>query len=403
MSFPNPGTPANESHDSEPEQKNQPDLKTRLKHIGLFILTFLSVSYFGVFFVGQSAGIESFMEMWSDGILFAALLLGFLAAHEFGHYYAAVIHNVRVSLPYFIPIPLGIGTMGAVISIRERIRTTTKMFDIGVAGPVAGFVVSLAILLYGFATLPGPDFIENFAGHDEVIAHVQETGTFPEAPPELSEGSALIIIGDTILYSFMASFFDDVPPMYEMYHYPFLFAGWLGLFFTALNLMPVGQLDGGHILFSLIGQKRQAVVARLTFGTLTLLGGLEAIPFLYMQLNAWFSVHLITVILLWLLVLFLLLRKAFQNAQQWVVVTAVGSLMGSVAILYLQTGGQFNFETGGSLIWVVWCFFLAYFVKMEHPPVTYNQPLSRGRVILGWASMAIFILCISPAPFQVIG
>lgn len=347
------------------------------------------------FWVGQSAGVESYLEMWPEGALFAVLLLAFLGTHEFGHYFSAVYHNVRVSLPYFIPIPIGIGTMGAVIRIQEKIRDTTKLFDIGVSGPVAGFIVSLMILLYGFNTLPGPEFITNFEGHEEVIAHIEETGMFPADPPEGSPEGATIILGNTLLYSFVAGFFENVPPMYEMYHYPWLFAGWLGLFFTALNLMPIGQLDGGHILYSLIGYKKHRIAARISFGFITALGGIEAIPFFYLNISGWWPGYGHFSVLLWASVLFFLLRKAFYHNHSWIAPVWALSLIVSAGYLYFYAGG---FDQPGSLIWAVWCFFLVYFVKMEHPPVMYEQPLSRSRKILGWTSMAVFVLCISPTP-----
>ncbi|MEX2457339.1 MAG: site-2 protease family protein [Balneolaceae bacterium] len=403
MPFPQPYDPTEETLENgfAPEpSKNRPDAKTILKHTALFVATFVCVTYVGMMiWVGQSAGVESYTEMWPQGVLFAVLLLGFLATHEFGHYFAAVYHKIKVSLPYFIPIPIGIGTMGAVISIRERIKTTTKLFDVGISGPIAGFIVSLFILLYGFATLPDPSFMENFAGHDELITHINETGTFPETPPADDQGVGNIVLGNTLLFSFLASFFSNVPPMYEMYHYPFLFAGWLGLFFTALNLMPVGQLDGGHILYSLIGYEKHKKFARICFGLLTALAGTEAIPFFYQQIAEHLPNygHLSTV--LWAMILFFLLRKAFHQSYEWISATWILSLVGSVGYLYFFAGG---FEQVGSLIWVVWCFFIAYFVKVEHPPVVYEEPLSPTRRYLGWISMAVFILCISPSPISII-
>ncbi len=380
--------------------KNRLSAKDIIKHSALFILTFISVTYVGIMWVGQSAGVESYFEMWPQGMLFAVLLLAFLATHEFGHYFAAVYHNIRVSLPYFIPIPIGIGTMGAVISIRERIKTTTKLFDVGISGPIAGFIVSLFILIYGFATLPDPTFMENFAEHDEIIAHIHETGSFPDEPiiPEGQE-MGVIVLGDTMLYSFLASFFDDVPPMHEMYHYPFLFAGWLGLFFTALNLMPIGQLDGGHILYSLVGYERHKMIARVCFGGLTLLAGIEAIPFLHQQIIEFLPNYPMASTVIWALVLFFLLKKAFKNSYDWIGPVWALSLIGSVGYLLISGDG---FEQIGSLIWVFWCFFLAYFVKMEHPPVVYKEPLSPTRRYLGWISMIVFVLCISPSPINII-
>ena len=374
--------------------KNKPDGWTILKHVALFIATFACVTFLGIFWVGQSADATSYFEMWPEGFLFASLLLAFLGTHEFGHYFAAVYHNVRVTLPYFIPIPLGIGTMGAVIKIEEKIQDTKKLFDIGIAGPIAGFVVSLIVLLYGFSTLPEPDFMHNFAGHEEIINHIDQTGSFPEEPPEAPEENTTIMLGNTLLYSFLASFFDNVPPMYEMYHYPFLFAGWLGLFFTALNLTPIGQLDGGHILYSLIGFKKHRTVARICFGFIATLGGLEAIPFLFLNINGWYPGYGFLSVLIWALALFFLFRKALFRDHTWIAPMWAVSLITSVGYLYLTNG----FTQSGSLIWVFWSFFLVYFVKMEHPPALFERPLNPLRKRLGWISMVVFILCISPNP-----
>jgi hypothetical protein len=383
---------------SVPEQppKNKPSAWTITKHVLLFTATFLCVTFVGIFWVGQDAHVETYWEMWPQGALFAALLLAFLGTHEFGHYFAAVYHKVRVSLPYFIPIPIGIGTMGAVIKIEEKIHNTKKLFDIGIAGPIAGFVVSLIILLYGFNTLPEPTFIQNFGGHEEVIAYVENTGTYPDTPPvSTSEETAIIMLGNTLLYSFLAGFFENVPPMYEMYHYPFLFAGWLGLFFTALNLTPIGQLDGGHIVYSLVGYQNHRTIARVSFGFITALGGVEAIPFLYVSLTEWIPGFEYTSIIIWALILFLLIRKGFYGEHTWIAPVWALSLMASVAYLYFGIG---SFTHAGSLIWTFWSFFLVFFVRMEHPPVIYEQPLSPARKRIGWISMVVFILCISPTP-----
>lgn len=396
MPFPEVETQTQEFPTFKEKPKNKPDAWTIIKHVALFIATFACVTFVGIFWVGQSANSPSYFGMWREGALFASLLLAFLATHEFGHYFAAVYHNVRVTLPYFIPVPLGIGTMGAVIKIEEQIQETKKLFDIGIAGPIAGFIVSLIVLLYGFSTLPEPSFIENFAGHEAVIRHVQETGTYPETAPEIEnapEGST-IMLGNTLLYSLLASFFDNVPPMYEMYHYPFLFAGWLGLFFTALNLTPIGQLDGGHILYSLIGFKKHRTVARICFGFIATLGGLEAIPFLFININGWYPGYGFLSVLLWALVLLFLFRKAFFRDHVWIAPMWAISLVTSTGYLYFTNG----FDQSGSLIWVFWSFFLVYFVKMEHPPVMFERPLTPWRKRLGWISMAVFVLCISPTP-----
>lgn len=376
------------------EPGNRPGRKTILKHAGLFLLTFLTVSVTGILWVGQTANAESFWHMLPEGVLFATVFLLFLATHEFGHYFAALYHNIRVTLPYFIPVPFGIGTLGAVIRIKEKIDDSRVLFDIGVAGPVAGFIISIATLLYGFATLPGPEFIFNFDHHEEVSAWVEEHGTWPDTPPAETDGM-LMVLGNTMLYSFMASFFEDAPPMWELYHYPFLFAGWLGLFFTALNLMPVGQLDGGHILYSLIGFRRHRVVARGTFGVITVLAGIEVIPLLYAFLSGWDLATPATAILLWSVFLYMLLARAFRHDQYWTAPVWAVSILISSAWLFLSGSGM---EQSGSMIWLFWSLFLTWVTGLEHPPALYEGNLTTGRKVLGWTSMAIFVLCISPNP-----
>ncbi len=374
------------------------DLKAVLKHLALFVLTFVSVTFVGIMWVGQTAEATSFWDMTGQGAIFATLLLGFLGVHEFGHYFAALHHRVKTTLPYFIPIPIGIGTLGAVIRIKDRVKDSVKLFDIGVAGPLAGFVVSLFLLVYGFATLPDPSFIMLFDGHEPIQQYVQKHGTFPDQPVADTNGE-LLMVGETLLYSFIAQFFENVPPMWEMYHYPFLFAGWLGLFFTALNLTPIGQLDGGHILYGLIGYKKHRIVARVFFCVLTILAGVGAVPLLHTSLGGYDNAYATLSWLLWAAVLLVLLRKAFNNEHRWIAPVLVISLGSSTLLLYNFYGGV---DTAGSLMWVVWSFFLAYLVGLEHPPALVERPLDRRRTILGWGSMVIFVLCISPNPLYFI-
>jgi membrane-associated protease RseP (regulator of RpoE activity) len=384
------------------QAKQDLDPKTILKHFALFLTTVITVSLAGAGFVGYEPSLFPIaLPSLSDfyrGLLFAGLLLGFLGVHEFGHYFAALYHRIKVTLPYFIPIPLGIGTVGAVIRIKQKINDTYKMFDVGASGPIAGFVVSLVILLYGFSTLPEPSYIQNFTGHEAVKEYVAQHGTYPDSPPQETDGQ-LLIVGNTLLYGLLASFFENVPPMWEMYHYPFLFAGWLGLFFTALNLTPIGQLDGGHILYSLIGFKKHRTVARLFFGLLVTLAGIEAIPFIHLSLGEYDNTLGILSWIIWAGILYTLLRKAFRGELQWILPTLATSIAIPAAILYFYIG---NITTSGSLIWVVWSFFIAYLVGVEHPPALRERELDPTRKFLGWLSMAIFVLCISPSPLYLI-
>ncbi|WP_246043147.1 site-2 protease family protein [Fodinibius saliphilus] len=392
----------NTQHSISRQAKRDLDPITIAKHLGLFLLTVITVSLAGAGFVGFEPslfplGLPNLSDFYR-GALFAGLLLGFLGVHEFGHYFAALYHNIKVTLPYFIPIPLGIGTVGAVIRIKQKINDTYKMFDVGAAGPLAGFLVSLLILLYGFSTLPDASYIQNFQGHEEVKQYVAQQGVYPENPPQETDGQ-LLMVGNTLLYGFLASFFENVPPMWEMYHYPFLFAGWLGLFFTALNLTPIGQLDGGHILYSLIGYENHKKVARIFFGILITLAGVEAIPFIHLSLADFDNSYGVLSWIIWAGILYTLLRKAFHNELEWILPVLGSSMALSAGYLYLYVG---NISTSGSLIWVVWSFFIAYLVGVEHPPALRERELDSTRKFLGWLSMAIFILCISPNPLYLI-
>lgn len=382
---------------STADPKNKPDARTIGKHVGLFVLTVIFVTLAGANFVGFDPVLFPFaLPGWTDllrGLLFAGLLLAFLTVHEFGHYFAAVYHNIKVSLPYYIPIPIGIGTLGAVIRIKERIRKMHKLFDVGAAGPVAGFVVALIVLLVGFATLPEPDYVNNFAGHEELKSYVAQTGAYPDTVTD-DTGEGVLMVGNTLLYAALASMFENVPPMWEMYHYPFLFAGWLGLFFTALNLMPVGQLDGGHILYSLIGYKKHKIVARLFFTLVTVLAGVEAVPLIQGYISE-FSTFPYAGWILWGGVLYALMKRTFRSDDQWIYGMLTLSLVGS--FVYATLSG--NVDPGqGSMIWLVWTFFITFAVGVEHPPVDVEEKLSPGRQVIGWLSMLIFILCISPNP-----
>ncbi|MTI87442.1 MAG: site-2 protease family protein [Balneolaceae bacterium] len=385
----------------EEEPKNNPDTTTILKHLGLFLLTLFSVTMTGANFVGFDPVLFPFAFPSTPdmlrGLLFAVLLLGFLTVHEFGHYFAAVYHKVKVTLPYYIPIPAGVGTMGAVIRIKERINRMYKLFDVGASGPIAGFVVALAVLLIGFVTLPEPDYITNFAGHEALKEYVAQNGTFPQQNPETDNG-AVLTVGNTLLYSFLASFFDNVPPMWEMYHYPFLFAGWLGLFFTALNLMPVGQLDGGHILYSLIGHKKHRIVARIFFSCITVLAGIEVLPWLYNYLMEFNELYGSVAWVAWAGILYLLMNRAFKREEKWVYTSLLISVASSSIYLFFDTTAM---SSQPSFIWVVWSFFIAFMVGAEHPPIAREEKLSTSRQVIGWLSMLIFILCISPNPLYI--
>lgn len=374
--------------------------KTLAKHILLFLLTVVTVSERGIAFVGRFAVAESIWDLMLDGLLFATLLLLFLGTHEFGHYFASVKHRIRTSLPYFIPLPfLFIGTFGAVIKIKEPVTDSRKLFDIGIAGPIAGFVVSLAILLVGFLTMPGPEYIHNFPGHDTVQQYVDTFGAYPDVPMSDGEIPEVMVLGNTILFGFLASYFEDVPPMWEVYHYPFLFAGWLGLFFTALNLMPVGQLDGGHILYCLIGYRKHRIFARIFYVGLVTLAGVGVVPVLHTLLEGYDNSYATLSWSLWGLAILAMFSRAMQGNWKWIVPAWIVAFCGAMAGIYMFVGMN---PAAGYLIWFVWSLFLLFLVGIEHPPVLLEKPLTPGRKVLGWLAMVVFVLCISLSPVFVI-
>ena len=166
------------------------------------------------------------------GLWYSGTILAILGCHELGHYFACRYYDVDASLPFFIPVPfLLTGTMGAFIRIREPIRTKRMLFDIGIAGPIAGFVVAVPALFIGMAmSNVGP------------------------APAVMPPGSATL--GQPLLFQFASwVLFGNAPDNYMLNMHPIAFAAWFGLLATALNLFPIGQLDGGHISYAVLGRR----------------------------------------------------------------------------------------------------------------------------------------------------
>ena len=212
----------------------------------LLILTIATTSVTGALLQGKDPFLS--LENLSSGYAYSFALLSILFAHEMGHYLTARYYKVRVTLPYFIPLLLPAfhpGTMGAFIKMRSAIPGKKALFDIGVAGPLAGFFISLIFLITGFQQLP------DSTGVQSIINQIHPMGS----------GDALnLYLGHTFIYDLLARLFNATHlPMNEMYHFPFIFAGWFGLFVTALNLMPIGQLDGGHLTYALFGDKARKI------------------------------------------------------------------------------------------------------------------------------------------------
>ena len=381
-------------------------------HLLLFFLTVLSTTWAGAEMTGRFLIYESASPLFSiagipiswafilDGFTFGGSLLLFLTVHEFGHYFAARRHGVLTSLPYYIPFPFnGIGTFGAVIRIKQQIPSTRKLFDIGAAGPLAGFVVALLVLVVGFATLPTPDYLEGMPGHDRLKEYIAQNGSFPDEMPQESveNGNVTLMVGMTPLYWILSKFFTDVPPMWEMYHYPLLFAGWLGLFFTALNLLPVGQLDGGHIMYALVGPKWHSRLAK-SFVLLLLLSG--GIGFIHEMKPVFWSWDPLLGEFLWPVlsgIIFLYLYKIFEGSFKLI----APSLIVLVAAIAAGSSVKGIVDHMGYSGWLVWCLLIILLIRVDHPPVLYMEPLTKNRKMLAILSLIIFALCFSIKPLYI--
>jgi len=321
-----------QDHQSHEQTGSSPgSIRTYLIHAGLFLVTFLTTSLAGVQWLNM---LPTELSNFTFGITYGVLIMLMLGSHEFGHYIAARTHGVDTTLPYFLPFPsfLGIfpfGTLGAVIRIRSAIPSRKAIFDIAVAGPLAGFIVSAAILIAGFATLPPREYL--FTIH-----------------PEYAEMAAIptggLTFGQSIFYWFAAEIFAPagafIPPMNEMYHYPYLCVGWFGMFVTAMNLIPIGQLDGGHLSYAMFGDVYHKI-AQVSLVVLVALGTIGFLPLL------------------------------------------------GIPFEYGWTG------------WLFWALILVLFMrstKFQRPVLEDESPLDQRRMIIGWLCVLIFVGSFSLTP-----
>ncbi len=327
-------------------------------HIILFLFTFLTCVIAGAAWAGANV-FE--ITTWGEGLLYAVLILTFLSAHEFGHYFAAKAHGVKASLPFFIPFPplyyifpINFGTFGAVIKTRSPIPSRKALFDIGAAGPIAGFIVCIIFLIIGLQTLPGIDFI--YSIHPE---YLENGGKIPETS---------LFFGDTLLYTIFAKLFANhdgfLPPMNEIYHYPFLNVGWFGLFVTTLNMLPFGQLDGGHILYSMFG-KKQKKIAKILWIVMIAIGSGSIINELYLFLGSTFE------------------SSTAQFIQS--IFYPPLDMLHDIIPWYFQGWGG----------WLFWGLIAKFFLKLPHPPVGDYDDIGATRKTIGWATIIILGLSFS--------
>lgn len=217
-------------------------------HIALFLATLASATLVQTVDLTSPRNwvLLSDWRVWIPGLWYAIPILTILTAHEFGHYIACRIHKVDATLPFFIPAPFLMltGTLGAVIKIREPFPNKRALFDIGVAGPIAGFVMLIPFLWWGIA-------------HSSVAV--------------IDHSRGALELGEPLLLKFFSRLsFGTLPPHTELMIHPTGFAAWFGMLATALNLMPFGQLDGGHIAYAAFGP-RARYISMATLGIALLL------------------------------------------------------------------------------------------------------------------------------------
>ncbi|HMJ15028.1 MAG TPA: site-2 protease family protein [Polyangiaceae bacterium] len=302
------------------------------KNAILFGLTVVSVFYVGHMWIPDAApGVAG----WVSGWTFAVPLLVILLFHEFGHYIAARLHRVPASLPYFLPLPIlsPFGTLGAVILMPNRIRSRKALLDIGAAGPLAGLLVAIPILLYGLS--------------------LSELG--PRNPP----GMYTTQEGQSLLYMALKyAVFGFYPAQLDVHLHPTAYAGWAGFFVTFLNLLPFGQLDGGHVAYALLGERQNRFARWVFFAPLVLFAYNFAI-------FAW-------------PVLRRGLEIGFGNIEgvAWMPVT---SSLSSWMVLFLLLS------------------FMRRGAGLEHPPVD-DHDLSAVRKAIAIFTLALFVLLFMPSP-----
>jgi membrane-associated protease RseP (regulator of RpoE activity) len=330
---------------------------------------------------------------------FTGALLGILLAHEFGHYIAARIHKVDASLPFFIPLPIlsPFGTMGAVIRMRSVIPTRRALLDIGAAGPLAG--LALAIPLYAWG-----------AAHSQVVP--------------LDTAQSGLQLGDSLLLRALDHFFGPTVPVgSDIMLSPVAFAGWAGMFVTMINLLPVGQLDGGHVAFALFGP-RQNRIAQWVHRSMLVFFFVSVASFVARDVRAglgfWHLGRHVNSSLFWLVWFELLaVLGTFSQPRPARGERAEGT--DGVSPLDLRTRGFATLglavlagllqDRSSPALWAAWFVGLGVLIAMEvrwgalrptstlldHPP-TGEQPLGRGRMVVAIVTLAFFVLLFMPTP-----
>ena len=401
--------------------------KNNYKYILLFVITFVTTTLSGVEWITGKSPITDGCDFvlggnitWEHierGMYFSIPFLLILTVHEFGHYFTAKYYKADVSLPFYIPmwffgLSPSIGTMGAFIKIKSTLRTTKEFFDVGIAGPLAGFVVAIGFIWYGFATLPEvdyvydihPDYEEAYAEHglgtDIVYSTEYQQKQYvknalkcnSEAQVQPPESFEIFSLGDNLLFKFFKWAFSyqgvKIPNAYELFHYPFLFAGYLACFFTALNLIPIGQLDGGHVMYGLLGYERFNKISPYIYKAFMFHAGLGFITpdMLQEDLMFWLPGYLF-----FLNICFRRIHPELKERLIW----AMGIFLTQYGVSYLFPALE------GYSGYLFFGLVIGNFLGVYHPTSLVEVEIDAKRKVLGWLAIAILILCF-PAQFFVL-
>jgi membrane-associated protease RseP (regulator of RpoE activity) len=268
-------------------------------NIALFLLTLITTFSAGAIFLKGENIFQNPMGIFK-GASFAIPLMSILLCHEFGHYFFSLKNKIKVTLPYFIPGPTYLGTFGAFIKSKSPFKSRRDLLEVGTAGPISGFVATLIVMVIGLS-------------QSKVAIIPHQFGTN---------------LGDSLILTLLTKIvIGEIPPGHDLLLSPMAFAGWVGFLVTMFNLLPMGQLDGGHIMYALLGKKQKYV--------------------------AWFFV---------------------------------------LALIPM-----------GFFLWLGWFFWLVLILllRVKHPPTLNDEePLDLKRKIIGWISVAIFILTFTPIPIK---
>lgn len=363
------------------------NIRKYLTHLGLFVVTFLSTTLSGSYFIrGKMWGYTEYS--WQDfleGMHYSVPFLLILTVHEFGHYFTARYHKIKTTLPFYIPLPpfpMLIGTMGAIIRIKQAVQSKMIHFDIGLSGPLAGFIVAIGLLYYGYSNLPPAEYIYDI--HPEY----KEYGENYQEHFYDNDTVMSVAVGKNLTILFFERYVADperIPDVNEFLHYPYLFAGFLALFFTALNLLPIGQLDGGHVLYGLLGSRWHSIVATTFFLGLLFYAGLGYVtPFQSYDQLLW-SVPLYIAFLYFAL---RGLRKGTQTTLMYALIIFTAQFL--LALV--------KPEIEGFQGWLLFGLLIGRLLGVYHPKSPIEEPLDLKRQILGWLTLIIFIISFSPAP-----